>query len=254
MIFLKQIKHLHHIFILNKFMLVKYILLKQILQLFFVLSRNIYIYRNIQFYLLYYSDERFLNTHSISSDRIIKLFVRVKERIIPNNCSYKITQAFIEIILTKDNPNSTKWGRLESSEYSESRPLTQQTSPSTPPSSPISSTATNINSTMINSNKGKIEYLSRIFNRSSSIVFHDSVRLSYFMINRISRLSNNEWKINFRSRRVFFVMAQIYEKQQRIQKRVLIGHNRVQRRFIEMNENLLRCTQFIRVYLKASPF
>ena len=80
----------------------------------------------------------------------IKLFVRVKERIIPNKCSYKITSAFIEFILVKDNPNGTKWGRLEPSEYSESRPTIQQTTPSTPPPSP-----TNINSTIVNSNKGK---------------------------------------------------------------------------------------------------
>ncbi|CAF1282003.1 unnamed protein product [Rotaria sordida] len=92
------------------------------------------------------NDENFLKIHGITSDRSIRLFVRVKERIIPHKCSSRITQTFIEIILIKDNPNSTtKWGRLEPNEYSESRPLIQQTSPNTPPSSP--------NSTMINSNK-----------------------------------------------------------------------------------------------------
>jgi len=94
---------------------------------------------------IYSSDEQFLNTHSISSDRSIKLFVRVKERIIPNKCSYKITPTVIEIILVKDNPNTIKWGRLEPNEYSESRPFIQQTTPSTPPSSPT---------TIINSSKG----------------------------------------------------------------------------------------------------
>jgi hypothetical protein len=88
--------------------------------------------------LIYFSDEQFLKTHSISADKSLKLFVRVKERIVPDRCSYRITQKSIEIILIKENPNSTKWGRLEPSEYSESRPPIQQTSPTTSPSSPIS--------------------------------------------------------------------------------------------------------------------
>ncbi|CAF0984223.1 unnamed protein product [Adineta steineri] len=95
-------------------------------------------------------DQQFLNTHSITSDKLIKLFVRVKERIIPTKCSFKITPTLIEILLAKDNPSSLKWGRLEPSEYSESRPLTQQTTPTTPPSSPISASSS---STNINSNK-----------------------------------------------------------------------------------------------------
>ncbi|CAF3581966.1 unnamed protein product [Rotaria sp. Silwood1] len=101
-------------------------------------------------------DENFLKIHEITSDKPIKLFVRVKERIIPEKCSSNITQAFIEIKLIKDNPNSTKWGRLEPNEYFESRPLIQQTSPTTPPSSPNSIQSTIINSTMINSNNKAI--------------------------------------------------------------------------------------------------
>jgi hypothetical protein len=95
---------------------------------------------------IFYTDnEQFLNSQSISSDRPIKLFVRVKERIIPNKCTYRITPKVIELTLVKDNPHSTKWGRLEPNEYSEPRPPLQQPTPSTPPSSPIHTNANIIN-------------------------------------------------------------------------------------------------------------
>ncbi|UJR15384.1 hypothetical protein I4U23_002332 [Adineta vaga] len=101
----------------------------------------------------YTNDETFLTNHSVTADRLIKLFVRVKERIVSNKCSFKVTSTFIEIILVKEHPHGTKWSRLEPSEYSESRSLTQQTSPTTPPSSPVSSSSTVIQSTTINSSK-----------------------------------------------------------------------------------------------------
>ncbi|CAF1633950.1 unnamed protein product [Adineta ricciae] len=102
----------------------------------------------------YSNDEAFLNNHSITADRLIKLFVRVKERIVPNKCSFKVTSTVIEILLTKEHTHGSRWGRLEPNEYSESlRPLTQQISPSTPPSSPVSSPSTAINSTSVNHSK-----------------------------------------------------------------------------------------------------
>lgn len=73
-----------------------------------------------------------MNTHGISSDRPIKLFVRVKERIIPEKCTFKVTPTVLEITLMKDNPNSLKWGRLEPNEYTEPRPSIQQTPPTSP--------------------------------------------------------------------------------------------------------------------------
>ncbi len=84
----------------------------------------------ILFFSPVFSNEQFLNIYSISSDRPIKLFVRVKERIKPDKCTFKITQTSMEIILVKDNPNGARWGRLEPSEYSESRPPIQQSPPS----------------------------------------------------------------------------------------------------------------------------
>lgn len=82
----------------------------------------------------YTDDEQILQTYSIPSTKQIRLFVRVKERIIPEKCTHKITATFLEIQLFKDNRNHAKWGRLEPNEYSESRPVVQQTT--TPPSSP----------------------------------------------------------------------------------------------------------------------
>ena len=67
-----------------------------------------------------------LNSLSITSDKQIKLFVRVKERIIPQKSTYKLTSKFLEILLYKDNPNHTKWNRLEPNEYTEVRPTIQQ--------------------------------------------------------------------------------------------------------------------------------
>ncbi|CAF1580390.1 unnamed protein product [Rotaria magnacalcarata] len=98
------------------------------------------------------NDEHFRRTHAILSDRHIRLFVRVKERIKPEKCSYRLTPTSIELKLCKDNPNS-RWGRLEPNEYSESRPVIQQVSPITPPSSPTSNSSPTINSTVVNSNK-----------------------------------------------------------------------------------------------------
>lgn len=104
------------------------------------------------------SDANFLKTHSIlSNQKSIKLFVRVKERIIPNQCSFKVTGTFIEITLIKENQNGARWGRLEPNEYSEVCPPVQQTSPPTPPSSPNSIQSTSLNSTIVNSNKGNIK-------------------------------------------------------------------------------------------------
>ena len=85
-----------------------------------------------------FSNQQFLDTISISSDRPIKLFVRVKERIIPNKCTFKITSALMEIILVKENSTGARWGRLEPNEYTETRPPVQQSPPSSNKSKLIS--------------------------------------------------------------------------------------------------------------------
>lgn len=100
------------------------------------------------------SDQTFLSTHSLTADRLLKLFVRVKERIVPSKCSHTVMQTKLEIKLVKEHPHGAKWGRLEPSEYSESRPATQLTAPTTPPSSPVSAT-----SNQLASNKGQNQTL-----------------------------------------------------------------------------------------------
>ena len=67
----------------------------------------------------YFSDETFLTQNSLRSDQLVRLFVRVKGRIIPTRCQTRTTPTFIEIILVKEHPSSTRWERLEPSEYSE---------------------------------------------------------------------------------------------------------------------------------------
>ncbi|UJR31273.1 hypothetical protein I4U23_018773 [Adineta vaga] len=67
-------------------------------------------------------DEEFLRFHSMSSTKTFKLFVRVKERIKPEECTYAVTPTCIEITLTKDNEYGMKWYQLEPNEYSEVRP------------------------------------------------------------------------------------------------------------------------------------
>jgi hypothetical protein len=102
-------------------------------------------------FVFFYSDEHFLQQNSIPSKTPIKLFVRVKERIKPDQCSFRVTSTFIEITLTKDNEHGIPWNRLEPNEYSESRPI----APSSPPSTlPLSITSSN--SVMNNFNRGKI--------------------------------------------------------------------------------------------------
>jgi hypothetical protein len=101
--------------------------------------------------LIYFSDEHFLEQHSIPLKLPIKLFVRVKERIKPDQSSHRVTPAFIEITLVKDYASGISWTRLEPNEYSEDRPLI----PTLPPSTlPLPMTNTN---SIINNNRGKIE-------------------------------------------------------------------------------------------------
>ena len=96
-------------------------------------------------------DAEFCRTHSISSTMPIKLFVRVKERIRPNRCTYITTPTYIEITLIKDAEFGDRWYRLEPNEYSESRPLIPTSTPST---SPLALTYTS--SIINNNNKGEI--------------------------------------------------------------------------------------------------
>jgi hypothetical protein len=84
----------------------------------------------------------------------IKLFVRVKERIKPNQCSHIVTPSYIEIILVKENEYSgNRWNRLEPNEFSEHRPLLQPTSPSSHPLS-----TTNTHSLLPNPTRGNFIY------------------------------------------------------------------------------------------------
>ncbi len=109
-------------------------------------------FNQMNFYLIFfYSDEDFLQTHSISSKTPIKLFARVKERIKPDQCTYTVTATYIDIAIAKDYQYGLRWNRLEPNEYSESRPLI--------PTSPLSShplSITNTNSVMNNINRGEI--------------------------------------------------------------------------------------------------
>jgi len=100
--------------------------------------------------LIFYSDENFYQNHSIPSKMPIKLFIRVKERIKPDQCSHKITLTSIEITLIKESEHGILWNRLEPNEYSESRPTILS-----PPSSTFSLPITNTNSIMNNINRGK---------------------------------------------------------------------------------------------------
>jgi hypothetical protein len=85
-----------------------------------------------------FSNQQFLDTISISSDRPIKLFVRVKERIIPDKCTFTTTPTLMEIKLFKENSTGARWGRLEPNEYTETRPPIQQSPPSSNKSKSIS--------------------------------------------------------------------------------------------------------------------
>jgi hypothetical protein len=49
----------------------------------------------------------------------LKLFIRVKERIVPDRCTYNTTTACIELRLVKANTHSILWTRLEPNEYFE---------------------------------------------------------------------------------------------------------------------------------------
>ena len=81
----------------------------------------------------------------------IKLFVRVKERIKPDQCTHTVTSKSIKITLVKEYESSMRWNRLEPNEHSEFHPL----QPTSPLSTYPSSTA-NLHSTMNNLNRGEI--------------------------------------------------------------------------------------------------
>jgi hypothetical protein len=90
------------------------------------------------------NDEHFLEQHSIPLKQPIKLFVRVKERIKPDQSSHRVTPTFIEITLVKDYAYGKKWIRLEPDEYSAYRPLIPTLPPSTLPL-PMTNTNSSIN-------------------------------------------------------------------------------------------------------------
>lgn len=75
----------------------------------------------------------------------MKIFARVKERIIPDRCSYQIRSKQIDITLTKENENGPQWNRLEPNEYT--KPVVYQ---------PITSSIINNNANMNNFNRGRI--------------------------------------------------------------------------------------------------
>ncbi|CAF0764881.1 unnamed protein product [Didymodactylos carnosus] len=98
-------------------------------------------------------DEQFLQFHSSTTNFLnpqtkFKLLVRVKERIIPEQCTWKLTLTSIEIKLVKENLG--RWQKLIASEYDEQTTKSQfptflSTQPftmSTPPSLSSSTTTT----------------------------------------------------------------------------------------------------------------
>ncbi|CAF0807692.1 unnamed protein product [Rotaria sordida] len=74
------------------------------------------------------NDEQFLQCHSIPLKMPIKLFVRVKQRIKPAQCSYSVTSTHITINLIKENENGIRWYQLEPNEYCEPGSMIQSSS------------------------------------------------------------------------------------------------------------------------------
>ncbi|CAF3858722.1 unnamed protein product [Rotaria magnacalcarata] len=72
-------------------------------------------------------DEEFLQRHSIPAKRLIKLFVRVKERIKPDECFSRNTAASIEVKLIKENQNGSRWNQLGPNEYSDAQQIAGST-------------------------------------------------------------------------------------------------------------------------------
>ncbi|CAM4740025.1 unnamed protein product [Rotaria magnacalcarata] len=72
-------------------------------------------------------DEEFLQRHSIPAKRLIKLFVRVKERIKPGECFSRNTAASIEVKLIKENQNGSRWNQLGPNEYSDAQQIAGST-------------------------------------------------------------------------------------------------------------------------------
>ena len=109
------------------------------------------------------SDETFLKTHDITPEKMIKLFVRVKERIVPTKCSHKTTPAMIEITLRKDNPSSAKWNRLEPIEYSEFQSSKTNTILSTSPSTHMSNVQSSFSNGQTSNGKLELNHLAGHF-------------------------------------------------------------------------------------------
>lgn len=74
-------------------------------------------------------DEDFLREHSIPSNVPIRLFVRVKERIKTELCSYHVHMTYFEINLAKDSQLFSRWDRLEPNEYTETRSIISSSPP-----------------------------------------------------------------------------------------------------------------------------
>ena len=58
----------------------------------------------------------------------IKLFVRVKERIIPEQCFTNVHTMSMDIHIVKENKCGIEWNQLEPNEYSAARPMLQSLS------------------------------------------------------------------------------------------------------------------------------
>lgn len=71
------------------------------------------------FFSSFSSDQNFLKSNSIDSDKLIKVFVRTKGRIIPQESKSTNTKAVIEIVLVKETKSLQKWNRVDAVEYSE---------------------------------------------------------------------------------------------------------------------------------------
>ncbi|CAF1407064.1 unnamed protein product [Rotaria sp. Silwood1] len=80
------------------------------------------------------NDDTFLQLHSIPPKKPIRLFVRVKHRIIYAQCTHSVTDTYIEIKLIKESEMIT-WNQLEPDEYYDTRLMMHSSALSTQPRS-----------------------------------------------------------------------------------------------------------------------
>lgn len=104
--------------------------------------------KDFHFFACLSSNAEFLRFHAITSQTLVKIFARVKERINPNRCFHQVTEPHVEVTLIKENENAPRWNRLEPDEYTKP-PAYQSITTST-------SSIINNNSSMSHLNRGRI--------------------------------------------------------------------------------------------------